>query len=515
MRSRFVPYRRPAVLAAACAALTGTLATGAADAAPATSATRPAPRSATADCPDLPRAECGTVRVPLRRAQPGLGTTTVAYMVIRHANRSRPAAGTVAVNPGGPGASAIAEAATFAGLFGDLLDDHDLLLVDPRGVNRSDPIDCGPAGAIGQVATRDDLTRWAGNCGRVLGSRARAYTSAETADDIDAVRAKLGVDRLDLLGESYGTYLMQVYAQRHPRHVRSIVLSSAYPLDFDMWGRPTVRAARRAIRLMCERSGGRCDGERVLADVARLSERLRRDPIGYETDGRRRLLDDTTLASVVYQAASDAPGGLADVPRMVRAALRGDNELLVGAARELLTPVSGSAGSVRTAAPASEEQPFNVGQTVAVVCNDYPTLWDRRASVPVRLRQFAAGRAALPESTFWPFGKRAWTSGINDRGNLCVRWPDRHGSGRQTGAPFPDVPVLVMSGDMDTNTPTEEGRLAARRFKRAAVVEVPNVGHVPEQEPSGCAAGIGMSFIRTLKVGDTSCLAKIPPVSVS
>src|SRR5947208_2931972 len=93
-----------------------------------------------------------------------------------------------------------------------------------------------PAGgeALARPADRDGLTRAFAECGRSLGDRARYYTSAATADDIDAVRAHLRIPRLDLLGESYGTYLMTVYAQRHPDHIRSIVLSSALPLAFDM-----------------------------------------------------------------------------------------------------------------------------------------------------------------------------------------------------------------------------------------------------------------------------------------
>lgn len=146
----------------------------------------------------------------------------------------------------------------------------------------------------------------------------------------------------------------------------------------------------------------------------------------------------------------------------------------------------------------------------ALQCNDFPTLWNRHAPVSVRLRQFAAGRAALPAGTFYPFSARAWTSAIIDRGNTCIRWPDRHGPVQRTSGPFADVPVLVLSGDLDPNTPTEEGRLAARQFRNSQVIEVPNVGHGPESA-SGCAAAILTDFIRTQQVRDTSCLAGIPP----
>ncbi|MEV4255194.1 alpha/beta hydrolase, partial [Spirillospora sp. NPDC049652] len=203
----------------------------------------------------------------------------------------------------------------------------------------------------------------------------------------------------------------------------------------------------------------------------------------------------------------------------VRSALRSDDAPLVEAARQA-APLSGSSLPRDDAEPQGDDQPqdevqaFNPELAATVICNDYPTLWNRGASVPARLRQFSAGRAALPERAFWPFGKRAWTSMSYDQGNTCVRWPDRHGPGQPTAGPFPDVPVLVTSGDLDPNTPTETGRQAARQFRHATVVEVPNVGHVAEHEPSGCVAAIQTGFIRTLRVPDTSCLGHIPPVAV-
>ncbi|MCP2341286.1 pimeloyl-ACP methyl ester carboxylesterase [Actinomadura rupiterrae] len=291
---------------------------------------------------------------------------------------------------------------------------------------------------------------------------------------------------------------MTVYAQRHPAHVRSVVLSSAYPLAFDMWARPNARAARRTVHLMCERAKS-CNGDKVLTDISHLSTRLRTHPIPY--DGRK--LDDTALASIIYNTASQAPTAVGDIPAMVRTALKGDTTLLVKAARDQ-SPMSGSS------ALAQRDEPFNPGQAVSVMCNDYPTLWNRQAPVNTRLRQFAAKRAALKDRTFWPFGKTAWTSAMNDRGNACIRWPDRTGP-KQPSTGFPDVPVLVVSGELDTNTPTEEGRQAARQFPHSTVIEVPNTGHVAEDhDPTGCTSGIETAFIRTRQAPATTCLTKLP-----
>jgi hypothetical protein len=77
---------------------------------------------------------------------------------------------------------------------------------------------------------------------------------------------------------------------------------------------------------------------------------------------------------------------------------------------------------------------------------------------------------------------------------------------------MPDVPVLVLSGDLDANTPTEAGRLAAAEFRRSTVVEVPNAGHTPG-DYAECAAAISIRFVATLKAGLGACAATPVPVS--
>ncbi|MGK5637085.1 hypothetical protein ACSNOK_02005 [Streptomyces sp. URMC 126] len=86
-----------------------------------------------AGCPTVSghRVDCGTVDRPLVAGKPGLGTIKVRYAVVRH-RAAGAAKGTVAINPGGPGETAIDRAEKFAHGLRDLLADPDLLLVDPR-----------------------------------------------------------------------------------------------------------------------------------------------------------------------------------------------------------------------------------------------------------------------------------------------------------------------------------------------------------------------------------------------
>jgi len=46
-------------------------------------------------------------------------------------------------------------------------------------------------------------------------------------DDLDAVRAALGAEQIDLIGHSFGAYLAMAYAAKYAAHLRSLVLVSA------------------------------------------------------------------------------------------------------------------------------------------------------------------------------------------------------------------------------------------------------------------------------------------------
>ena len=50
--------------------------------------------------PELARARCGTIRVPLDRVNPSLGTTRVAFAFLPRRETSRPSLGTLVPNPG-------------------------------------------------------------------------------------------------------------------------------------------------------------------------------------------------------------------------------------------------------------------------------------------------------------------------------------------------------------------------------------------------------------------------------
>ena len=120
-----------------------------------------------------------------------------------------------------------------------------------------------------------------------------------------AVLDALGLARVDVYGDSYGSFAAQTLALRHPDRVRSLVLDGTYPLDFDPWARDALTVLRSALRATCDRSptcpwSGFDPAERV----ATLARRLRARPLVVTCARRRRAtrpcrLDDRGLAGVL------------------------------------------------------------------------------------------------------------------------------------------------------------------------------------------------------------------------
>lgn len=67
--------------------------------------------------------------------------------------------------------------------------------------------------------------------GRSTGEhKGQALTLKDQIDDLDALRAHLGADRMELLGHSWGGYLVMAYAAMHPEHVAHLfIMDSAAP----------------------------------------------------------------------------------------------------------------------------------------------------------------------------------------------------------------------------------------------------------------------------------------------
>ena len=183
---------------------------------------------------------CATLTVPLDPAKPELGT--VALALTRHRATGKQCIGSLLVNPGGPGASAVEFLQdSYSEVPADVRARFDLVAFDPRGVGRTAPVRCettaeldryfhldlAPVTPAGIAAIDAGNRMLASGCSQRSG-RILPYVSTRiVAQDMDRVRAALGDAKLTYLGYSYGTSIGASYLEQFPTHVRAMVLDGA------------------------------------------------------------------------------------------------------------------------------------------------------------------------------------------------------------------------------------------------------------------------------------------------
>lgn len=395
---------------------------------------------------------CGQLELPLRRGDPALGTTRVAFALRPRGDRSRPSLGTIVGIDGGPGYASTSApfSRSLVAVLGPLLRRHDLLLFDARGTGRSDVVDC-PALQRGLVQEAIAV----GQCANRLGPRFAGYTTGETANDLEAVRRALGLGRIDLYGDSYGTLFGQAYAARYPDSLRALVLDSAYPGD-DPYYRTLLPAGLRGLRIACRYAPG-CSGD----PVRRLTRVVR------HFHAARRSTEP--LLDFLLQAGTLAPRSYLSLDQGNRRFLAGNPRRL----DRLLAP--GPAGH----GPLAE---FSYGLEIAVECNDYPLLWDPDAGIEERIRQLGAAVSRFPKGHFAPFGRGEYLLSSAAHLTSCLTWPAPPPSGLEPPVPAGwrapvSFPTLILAGQVDDVTSVAEARQVARRFPRSRLYVVPDRGH--------------------------------------
>ena len=485
------------------------LAAATAVALPASASAQAAPSVSTTPCPKLqPEARCGHVEVPLDRSRPDGAAIPIGFVVLPRTKPAEPAHEPVFVVFGGPGDAGSANPDAVLRNFGGVRDHHDIVVIDYRGEGRSDAIDCTPLQHL-STDSMEVVIRAVGACGRQLGDASDRYGAGDVADDIDAVRAALGYDTIDLYGVSYGTVHAQAYLLRHREHIRALIFNGAIdPLlgAAQSWeiGASNAKAIAADIAIVCSRSPS-CS--RVNPDptqtFAALDRRLRRHPVsGVARDVTGAVHHVHVDEAALVRIAGNTDPFYANDGEFVAAAAslrRGDPAPLLRIAANNPGPLFGDGGD-----PAV----VSVGLNAAAQCTDLAVPWELSASFAQRRAQF---EAAIHRLSFGPFSPDAFAihAGFSD---YCLQWPSPHHLTAlfTPQTQFPDVPVLIIAATLDTSTTLEQNESVAQRFPHAQLVVLRNGGHPPGVF-AGCVPDIYARFLRTLRVGDTSCVRRDDP----
>ncbi|MFF4347588.1 alpha/beta hydrolase [Streptomyces sp. NPDC001530] len=434
----------------------------------------------------VPGFECATMKAPLDYAKPASGDIRLA-VARKKATGPGKRLGSLMVNPGGPGGSAVGYLQQYAGLGypAEVRARYDMVAMDPRGVARSEPVEC-LTGRQMDTYTQTDTTpddkketgqlvdaykKFAEGCGQRSPELLRHVSTVEAARDMDILRAVLGDQKLTYVGASYGTFLGATYAGLFPDRVGRLVLDGAmdpslsarnlnkdqtagFETAFQSFAKDCVRQSD------CPLGGPGTSTEQVGKNLKAFFQQLDRAPIPTgDADGRKlgEALATTGVIAAMYDESSWQQ-------------LR---EALTAAMKE-----KDGAGLLALADSYYERDADGryanlMYANAAVNCLDLPAAFSTPDQVEKALPAFEKASPVFGEGLAW--------ASLN-----CAYWPVR-----PTGEPHHieakgAAPILVVGTTRDPATPYPWAQSLASQLSSATLLTYVGDGHTAYGRGSDC-----------------------------
>jgi len=441
---------------------------------------------------------CGTFAVPEDWSTPS-GAKLDIHVTVLPA-REKTSAPPIFHLEGGPGASASLQYKhIWFTAYNDLRRDHDLVLIDQRGTGDSASLQCsevqgnalsdlGKGGDTGSTA--DEVAKLQACLKRVMSGPKPLdpahFTSAALADDTNAIRQALGYDKIDIYGSSYGTWLAQVYAQRHGESVHAMVLDGTV----GPWNHAFLRAGVDADAALAKAFDLCKQDSTCNTKYPNLPDRLKK-----------------VLATLEKNSASST--GLGVLTKKSYPVVMTSDRLLQ--ALQALVSNGSTIGSLPEAIVQAEQNNFttlaavlvsqaeqegdnSVGLYWSIVCAENVAFYTEE-----QLKQAATG------GEFGSF--KSYVEGLTA---ICKAWRSAELSAEDVAAPRSKVPILLLAGDFDPITPPAFAQETASRFANSTVATFAYQGH-GVMPFSKCGQNLTRTFFADpTKTLDIACAANDP-----
>ncbi len=430
-------------------------------------------------------AQCGTLTVGENPDAPDDRRIELAFSVAP-ARSGRALPDPVVYLAGGPGQSARETLPIMQRALRDLNRDRDLIFLDQRGTGGSNILDCEMDDGHDLWMETDlaDTSESLKRCMQRWDADVRFYTTTQGAADLESFRAHYDIAALNLIGGSYGTRMAQVYLRNYPEHVRSVVLDGVVPTRLQLGSEHGIMLDRALHRLFdaCQQDS-ECSAHfpELDSDFSELKARYNGNsqPIfvthprtgqGFEMNFTRDVLA-TALRFLAYSPESQMM-----IPYLVHeAATTGSPERLASQALIVTDQMMDL---------------IAVGLNFSVGCSeDWPD-WPEGIDQSATLLGESLTEVYREVCSWWPAGEVP---------------EDFH-------QPFDaDVPMLILSGELDPVTPPAYGDEALAQYSQARHLVAEGRGHIVLTNP--CIGGIATRFIRSADVEDldTDCMKAIGP----
>jgi pimeloyl-ACP methyl ester carboxylesterase len=384
---------------------------------------------------------------------------------------------------GGPGQAATEAWPIIAGALGKVNESRDILLVDQRGTGQSNALKCPQIELDKALAADwDDLARTTRECLDSLDGDPRFYTTTIAMHDIDAARAALGYEQVNLFGGSYGTRAAQVYLRLFPQRVRTVVLDGVVPQTLALGSEHAQKLDQAMHRVLLG-----CDTDPVCAEnFPNTLEKLK---------GLIRSLEENPVDLTVIHPNTGEPFSLTFNRDVLSTSLR---FLTYSSDSQALLPLLIHEAAVEwkfdrlasqmLIATSGLQESISQGMEMSVMCAEDAPFYPE----------------PLPKNDYLMGDTMEKAVGIQ-----CAVWPRGEVPGDFHRPLTGDVPVLLLSGELDPVTPPEYADQVAANFSNSTHLVAPGQGHIATTR--GCMGRIVSDFIIAGDSGelDTDCMSQL------
>nr|WP_229701362.1 alpha/beta hydrolase [Streptomyces camponoticapitis] len=409
--------------------------------------------------------KCASMAAPLDYAKPKGDTIDLALIRAETSDPDK-RIGSLVFNFGGPGGSGVTALPSFGKDYEKLRTRYDLVSFDPRGVGRSDPVECKDDKQLDAYYAKDmtpddsaeeksfigGLKWYASGCEQKSGKALPHVGTVNAARDMDLMRQVLGDDKLDYFGISYGTELGGVYAHLFPKSVGHAVFDAVVdPTEGTEQGSlgqaKGFQLALTNFAKDCVSRGDACqlpgsDPQEIENFVVKLLDRLDKKPITglgsrkltetQATNGIAQALYSKELWPLLEQGLDEADGGNGALLLVLSDAMNGRNE-------------KGQYSNIQAA-------------NAAVNCVDSKERYTL-AQTKAKLPDFREASPVFGEFLGW--------------GLLgCSEWPVPGESDRPDVSAPGSAPILVIGNTGDPATPFEGARAMVKALGKGVGVEL-------------------------------------------
>ncbi|MFF3012667.1 alpha/beta hydrolase [Streptomyces sp. NPDC057939] len=431
----------------------------------------------------VPGFQCSTMKAPLDYGNPGAGQDIDLAVARRTATGPGKKLGSLLVNPGGPGGSGIGYLQAYAGIGypAAVRAQYDMVSFDPRGVDRSSPVEClsGPQmDKFTQVdQTPDDkaerarlvaaFKEFAAGC-RTRSQRILPHVSTvDAARDMDMLRGVLGDEKLNYVGASYGTFLGATYADLFPDRVGRLVLDGAMDpsrpaLDLNRDQTAGFETAFRSFAKDCAKQPdcplGQGDPDSVALRLKEFFRKLDAQPVPSGDDSRP--LGESLATTGVIAALYDE-SGWPQLREALTNAMDGDGAGLLALADSYYE--RGADGKYANLMFAN----------AAVNCLDQPAAFTGPDAVDAALPSFEKASPVFGAGLAW--------ASLN-----CGYWPVK-ATGQAKELPAKGAaPIVVVGTTRDPATPYKWAQALAGQLDSGTLLTYDGDGHTAYGRGSEC-----------------------------